>query len=330
MKSREETDKKIYEQISKIISGYPVILEKYINSLIRKTSYTKKAYSYYIISFLDYMKDTLGYDINDYSSFDNIKPMDIDDYMDTIRINKQGKENSATYRAAQLAAINGFFKYLKKNDFIKSNPCAETEIPKDDKEHEIVTISEKDLKMIITNIKKGIGTDKSKSTQENWQTRDIALLRLGLTTGLRISAICGIDLDDVDFIDKSIMVTEKGKVSRKIYIGNETIRALKDWVRDRGDMVEFTEPALFVSQTGKRITPRIVQRRFQQITESIDKHITPHKMRATCATRLYEKTEDIYIVQQQLGHKNIQNTQRYTKVSDEKKREAANILDSLY
>lgn len=330
MCAREEIDNQINERIKKIISGYPVILEKYINSMIRKTSYTKRAYAYYVTSFLDYMRDVLKYDINNYDNFDIIKPMDIDEYMEYIRVDKDGKENSATYRSAQLAAINGFFKFLKKNEIIKSNPCAETEIPKDDKEHEIITITDKDLKIMIANIKKGVGSDKSKSTQKKWQTRDIALLRLGLSTGLRISAICGIDLNDVDFIDKSIMVTEKGKVPKRIYIGNETTKAIKEWVRDRGDMVDFTEPALFISQTGKRITPRIVQRRFQQLTEQLGKHITPHKMRATCATRLYENTGDIYIVQQQLGHKNIQNTQRYAKVSDEKKREAANILDSLY
>ena len=330
MCAREEIDDQINERIKKIVDGYPAILEKYINSLIRKTSYTKRAYAYYVSFFLNYMNEKLRYDINDYKSFDMIKPMDIDEYMEYIRINKEGKENSATYRSAQLAALNGFFKFLKKNGIIKSNPCAETEIPKDNKEHEIITISDKDLKVMIANIKKGVGNDKSKATQKKWQSRDIALLRLGLSTGLRISAICGIDLNDVDFIDKSIIVTEKGKIPKKIYIGNETVKAIKEWVRDRGDMVDFIEPALFISQTGKRITPRIIQRRFQQLTEQLDKHITPHKMRATCATRLYENTGDIYIVQQQLGHKNIQNTQRYAKVSDEKKREAADILDSLY
>ena len=73
-----------------------------------------------------------------------------------------------------------------------------------------------------------------------------------------------------------------------------------------------------------------VEKRFVQIAEGTGKKLTPHKMRATCATRLYEQTGDIYLVQQQLGHKNIKNTERYAKVSDQKMTEAANILNNLF
>ena len=75
---------------------------------------------------------------------------------------------------------------------------------------------------------------------------------------------------------------------------------------------------------------RAVQKRFKMLSEETGKKITPHKMRATCATRLYESTGDIYLVQQQLGHKSIENTKRYAKVSDEKRREAASILDCAF
>ena len=77
------------------------------------------------------------------------------------------------------------------------------------------------------------------------------------------------------------------------------------------------------------MTTECVRQLIKRNTYNIDKNITPHKMRATCATRLYEQTGDIYLVQQQLGHKSINNTRRYAKVSEQKRRDAAYILDAI-
>lgn len=331
MNAREEFDLKNLQEIANMLNGYPDFIIRYIQSLERKTSYTKRNYAYYIKRFLDFIESEISYDIYDINSYSKIKPMDIDQYMGFIKINeKNNKENSATYRAAQYAAISGFFKYLKRNKIIEDNPCEMIEVPRDNKEHEIITLSDEDLKLMINHIKKGTGSRKAIATQKKWINRDIAILRLGVSTGLRVSAICGINMEDINLDDKYIIVTEKGNISKKIYLGNETVKAIKTWIEDRKSIAEFTESALFICQTGKRISPRIIRNRFKQITEGIDKRITPHKMRSTCATKLYEKTGDIYLVQQQLGHRNIKNTERYAKVSDARKMEAANILDSAF
>ena len=330
MCSRNEIDKKNNETIKRIAKKYPNILLKYINSLSRKTSYTKMAYIRYIGDFLNYMNSNLIYDIYDLEQYKNIKPMDIDDYMEFIRYKKEGKEKSGMYRAAHLAAINSFFKFLQKNQLISSNPCDTIETPKDKNEHIITTITNEDLEIIINNIKNGIGSQKAKSTQKKWQNRDIALITLGLSTGLRIGAIVGIDINDIDFKNKCINVIEKGDINKKIYIGTNTIKVLKEWIKDRKQFVDDSEPALFICQGNRRISVRSVEKKFKAISEQTGKRLTPHKMRATCATRLYEQTGDIYLVQQQLGHKSIENTKRYAKVSEERKRTAANILDTLY
>lgn len=330
MSARSEIDKKNLQDINNILNEYPTLVKKYINSLSRKTTYTKKAYAYYIRNFLDYINNELGYSTKRNGNYKKIKPMDIDGYMESIRLNDEGEEKSATYRAANLAAINGFFKFLKKNGIVEMNPCETTEIPKDSSEHEIVTITDEDMEIMLENIRKGVGNHKARSTQKKWQSRDIALLRLGVSTGLRVSAICGIDIDDINLNEGYIKVTEKGDIEKTIYIGENTIKALAVWIEDRKKMVKDSEKALFICKTGHRISDESVQKRFKQISEGTGKHITPHKMRSTCATKLYEKTGDIYLVQQQLGHKSIKNTERYAKVSDQKKRMAADLLDSLY
>ena len=330
MSAREEMDQKNLKAIEVILQDCPKIIRKYLDSLSRKTTYTKKAYAYYIKDFFIFVDNELGYDTQKNSVFKKIKPMDIDSYMEHIRFHNNGTEKSATYRRANLAAINGFFKFLMINNMINKNPCELVEVPRDNKIHEIVTITDEDMEIMLNNIKKGTGTLRAKRTQRKWQTRDIALLRLGVSTGLRISAICNIDLDDINFKERYIIVTEKGKKDEKIFIGANTTRALMTWIEDRKKMVDDSQKALFISRGGNRITDDVVQIRFKQIAEGTGKNITPHKMRATCATRLYEETGDIYLVQQQLGHKNIENTKRYTKVGEKDRQKAAAILDRIY
>jgi len=330
IEARNKVDHDNMLLMNKVTTGYPIIVRKYLNSLSRKTSHTKLAYARYICYFLDYMNSSLNNNIFDENNYKNVRPMDIDAYMEFIRYDHNGNEKSGMYRAAQLAALKGFFKFLKKNNIICTNPCDDTEIPKDTKEHEIVTISSDDYRKILDNIKYGVGNSKAVETQRKWRSRDLAILLIGITTGLRASAIINMDVDDINFDDKSINVVEKGNVKRKVYFGNNTNDALVAWLKDRDCMLgKSDEKAVFVSQYKTRISKRSLENLISRITYNTSVKITPHKMRSTCATRLYEQTGDIYLVQEQLGHKNIKNTERYARMSDTRKRSAADVLDSL-
>lgn len=331
MSGREELDKKNITKLNNLINRYPDILHGYISSISGKTSYTKLYYAKYICNFLDYLKNNLHVDIYDYAKFNNIKPMHIDSYMDYIKYNHNGDEKSGTFRAAQLAAIKGFFGFLKRNDIIIINPCDPTEIPKDKNIHEITTISDKDMDIIMHNIEYGVGSPTAIKRQKKWKSRDKALILLGITTGIRMGAILGIDIDDIDFDKQTIQVVEKGDKKRIVFFGQNTSDALQQWINDRKIIIkDSNERALFISSHGTRLAPTTMEDIMKRVTTGIDKNITPHKMRATCATRLYEQTGDIYLVQQQLGHKSIKNTERYAKVSNERKIQAANILDSIF
>ena len=328
MCARDTVDKNNMLKATDICNNHKDVLY-YINSLGKKTSFTKKSYAYYTCKFLDYITANKGITFNNTENYSKILPMDIDMYMESIRYNEDGKEKSGTYRCANLAAIHGFFKFLKRNRYIQVDPCEEIETPKDNNIHEITTINSDDLSIIMENIKNGVGSKKAKSTQKKWQERDIALITLGMTTGLRVGAIVGLDVDDINFEEHTIVVTEKGDVQRKIYIGDKTIYALNNWLNARKKMEVVDSNALFIAQGGRRIATRTVQDLMKRLTNGTQKRITPHKMRATCATKLYEATGDIYLVQQQLGHKNIENTKRYTCVGEDKKIRSAQILDSL-
>ena len=157
--------------------------------------------------------------------------------------------------------------------------------------------------------------------------RDNCIITIGCATGLRVSAIVNIDIEDIDFDNQTIKVVEKGNIERIINIGPNTIQAIRDWMEERYKRVGNNSGPLFVSNKKSRISVRTVQEMIQKATQDFDKHITPHKMRSTCAMKLYNKTGDIYLTAEQLGHKNLRNTMKYAKASEEKRKDAALLLD---
>jgi site-specific recombinase XerD len=134
-------------------------------------------------------------------------------------------------------------------------------------------------------------------------------------------------MEDIDFDDRSIVVTEKGNKTRVVFFGENVKRELLYWIRHRREIMGTNDGPLFVSNRKKRISVCAVQDILKKYTAGFDKHITPHKMRSTCATNLYEETHDIYLVQNVLGHSNIANTRRYADMSEEYRRDAASIID---
>lgn len=329
MNGRKESEIRKENVINRMLIGKPDILHDYSHSFISKEITTKKAYLGYVITFLNFLKDEIKLDVTNKNIFKDVHPSHINQFMEYIRYTN-GKENSASIRATKLYAVSNFFEFLIDDGYIDSNPCKRVKPPKDVFEKEIVAMNVKEIRTLENNIKNGVGTHRSIERNKKWINRDLSIVMLGCSTGLRVSAIVQINLKDLDLSQHKIRVIEKGGVGKYVYIGNKVEEQLLNWIKDRKNIIDEDDcSALFISNQKKRITTECVRQIIKRNTYNINKNITPHKMRATCATRLYDKTGDIYLVQQQLGHKNIRNTQKYAKVSDEKRIEAANILDSL-
>lgn len=330
MNGRKEQELIKESKINQMLKDKPEILQAYSYSFTAKEITTKKAYLGYVSTFLDFVKDEIKLDINDENVFKKIRPNHINKFMEYIRYSN-GKENGASIRATKLYAVSNFFEFLIDNGYVNNNPCQRIKPPKDNIEKEVVAMDVDEIRLLENNIKEGVGTHRSIERNKKWINRDLAIVMLGCTTGLRVSAIVQINLDDIDFSQHKIRVVEKGGIGKFVYIGNKVENQLLTWMNDRENIINNKEcSALFISNQKKRMTTECVRQLIKRNTYNIDKNITPHKMRATCATRLYEKTGDIYLVQQQLGHRNINNTKRYAGVSDKRRKEAANILDSLY
>jgi site-specific recombinase XerD len=154
-------------------------------------------------------------------------------------------------------------------------------------------------------------------------------LTLLLGTGIRVSECVGLDIDDVNFDVCGIKIRRKGGYEAVIYFGEEVELALLDYLEQREHMIPATghERALFLSLQNRRIAVRSVENLVKKYASRVTslKKITPHKLRSTYGTTLYQETGDIYLVADVLGHKDVNTTRKhYAAQEDERRRQAAN------
>lgn len=333
MTGRQEHNEILDNKTKAMLVGQPEILEEYFYSFTDKTSFTKKEYTRIVIEFIRYLGKN-GFDVYDRECFASVKKSDIDKYMNTdakYRVVGGVKiENGESNRATKFYAISNFFDFLESGEYIKVNPCSKVKPPRVNIDKDIVAMTPDEIEMLKTNIINGVGSQRSIAEHEKWINRDLAIVTLGCSTGLRITSISEINISDINFDKNTVVVREKGNKERTIYFGDNTARTIKNWIKDRNRMFPYIKTdALFVSRKEQRMAARTMYDTIIKFSAGIGKHITPHKMRSSCATNLYEKTGDIYLVAKVLGHKNIANTRKYARISEEKRRTAVDILDNL-
>lgn len=338
MKGRLEHDRKNEAKALVLIADRPGYMMEYYNSFNdASTSMTKLNYIRAVLPFIDYLSNNGVINSEDISSFSRIMPRDINNYMTSLKykfVNGVKTETKVTSRAAKYYGIQNFMKFLLYNEYIDSNPCDKVRPPKITEEIKVVSMDKDEISELKDNALYGSQkeTHRQSLRLEKWRSRDMAIITLGCVTGLRVSSITEINMEDIEKNDDNwvINVTEKGNVNRKVLIGKSCIDTLKTWINDRDEILNGKQiDALFISERLERINQRNIQRIVKRCSDGIGKHITPHKMRSSCATNLYNATGDIYLVQEVLGHSNIKNTRRYAAVSNQKRQKAADILDNI-
>lgn len=258
--------------------------------------------------------------------YSNVRATDVNQYMASIRhkeVNGEMRRIGDDIRAARWTSINTFFNFLKSNDYIDDNPLEKTNRPKVKTEHKVTYLAKKEINAVLKEV-------RTKATKKK-MCRDLCLVSLALSTGLRVSAITQINIDDINFENNTIKVIEKGDKTRYINFGDNLKELIIKCIEDREkSFSNITTDALFVSQWGKRMTTQAVRDLVAKYTKNIKgKHITPHKLRASTAMNLYGSGVDILTIASILGHENVTTTQRYTQAYDDKKADAAKILDEL-
>ena len=332
MQGRTENILKSEQYLLKKIEDKPCILKDYMSSFSNKTHTTKRSYVISVIKFFEYLT---AEDIDVYNTEDlkQISRQDICDYMEHIRYKKTEngvKELSESYRAAQLYGLIHFFDFMKKDDYISSNPCKEVDVPKINQLIDVVSLTPKEIQMLENNVSTGVGSHAARARQEKWRNRDKLIITLALVTGMRVSALSEVNIEDINMDNRTIIITEKGNVTRPCKFGQKVASIMKKWLSDRKKLLDGQDvDALFISTQRRRMTPRSIDYLIRKYSVGIDKKVSPHKLRSTCGNSLYKETRDIYLVQSVLGHSNIKNTRRYAQVDDDIREEAVSYMESL-
>ena len=217
----------------------------------------------------------------------------------------------------KLSSLRTFYAYYYRHEMIKSNPTLQVDMPKLHKK-DIIRLDADEVARMLDLIETGTDaqmSDHQKSYCEKYRTRDLAIVTLLLGTGIRVSECVGLDIEDVDFHNNGVRVVRKGGNEMMVYFGEEPVAG--------------HEHALFFSSQRKRIgvktVENLVKKYARQITST--KKITPHKLRSTYGTALYQETGDIYLVADVLGHKDVNTTKtHYAAMSDSRRRKAAKAV----
>jgi len=202
----------------------------------------------------------------------------------------------------RLSALRSFCTFLLREGVLRMNPAVGVQAPKA-KKRLPATIDVDQMARLL-----------SFRTDEVLSTRDKAMMELFYSSGLRLSELVGLDLQDIDLTDRTVRVLGKGSKTRVVPVGRHAIDAIKRWLQDRTMFATIGNTALFVGKRGERIHPRSIQTRVAQWArrQGLGVHVHPHMFRHSFATHLLESSQDLRGVQELLGHANIATTQIYT------------------
>lgn len=298
-----------------------------------------KLFFHFLTTNISRFKDKTSKDIT-LADVENLSPFEIEKYMHFLTSYQKAtpsgqltktviETNAERARSRKLSALRSMIKYFIKKNVINVDPTRSVNSPKI-REKEIVRLDVDEVKKMFDTVDNGAGLSKHQlAYQENTKVRDLAIVGLLLGTGIRVSELVGIDMDDVDFDNLSFVVTRKGGARVILYFSEEVAGMLYDYFHLRKNNKRAETNALFLSLQNKRITTRAVEnliKKYSSIAAPLKK-ISPHKLRSTYGTQLYKSTRDIYVVADVLGHKDVNTTKKhYAAVTDDIRRKASTAV----
>lgn len=329
---------KVLSKIDEILKKLPHFVTEYFVGIENNSSpLTRLNYAVDLQIFFDYVLNKYDYESVTsipLSVLDKITASDIEhflSYLSSFEYNGKHHVCNEKAKARKLASIRSLYKYFFNKDKIIANVASKVATPKiHDKE--IIRLENSEVSELLNTAETGKGLTKHQlAYSKNTQIRDIALLTLFLGTGIRISELVGLNIDDFFFDTNSFVITRKGGNRTILYFTDEVKNELLKWLEYRKTLekVDKNEKAMFLSLRNKRISVRAVEELVKKYAKVVTplKRITPHKLRSTFGTNLYRQTGDIYIVADYLGHKDINTTKRhYAAISDDMRKSAIQTL----
>jgi len=231
-----------------------------------------------------------------------ITPLDLRAYLGDL---KRADYSRATI-ARKIATLRSFYKFLARQGEVPSNPVKIIRTPR----------QEKRLPKFLApaDVERLLATPKG---QDLLSLRDAAMLEVLYSSGIRVSELVGLDLEDVDPIGEVARVSGKGRRQRLAPLGSFALRALNRYLASRAGSAVRDTKALFVNRHGARLSARSVRRKLAKYLAAagMDPHVSPHTLRHSFATHMLERGADLRAVQEMLGHRSLSTTQIYTHVT---------------
>ena len=339
---REHTDTENILKLRQVLSTLPAFCKDYFRAIdSTTTTKTRISYAYDIRIFFQFLLDEnpafKNYAMTDFSVkvLYQIKAVDLEEYMEYLKVYQNGDKtetNGERGLKRKISALRSFYAYYYKREMIHTNPTVLIDVPKiHDKS--IIRLDTDEVALLLDYIEHcgDSLTGQKRIYYEKTKERDLALVTLLLGTGIRVSECVGLDIEDVDFKNNGIKVTRKGGNEMVVYFGEEVEKALKRYLEVRAGITPLAghEHALFYSAQRKRMGVQAVENMVKKYSRQITttKKITPHKLRSTYGTALYQETGDIYLVADVLGHKDVNTTKKhYAALDDARRRQAATAV----
>ncbi|MER2493267.1 tyrosine recombinase XerC [Catenovulum sediminis] len=225
------------------------------------------------------------------------------DFVRTVLVQCQTRKLSPASIAQCLSALRAFCKFSIKQGWLQNNPVNLISAPK-----------------AARRLPKNLDVDQIHRLLElppdasDLQVRDNAMMELMYSSGLRLAELSSLNVDDIHWQEKTLVVLGKGKKERKLPVTQIALDKIKNWLNIRLRMIKHEKDALFVSSRGNRLSDRYIRELMRKagVEQSISQHLNPHKLRHSFATHMLESSQDLRGVQELLGHKNLSTTQIYT------------------
>jgi integrase/recombinase XerC len=240
-------------------------------------------------------------DLEQFFAFSGKKPLEITH--DDIRSYLASLHNKTTI-SRKLATVRSFFKYLHREGKIKKNPAKIISSPK----------MQKKLPRFLT-VDEAFSLMGAPQGDSFYSERDKAVLELLYSSGIRVSELTGLDINDFDKRESLVRVKGKGKKERIVPIGSKAFEALQNYLPER-ILIKKKSQALFLNKRGARLTERSVRRIVDKYGKliALKGSLSPHALRHTFATHLLHSGADLRSIQELLGHSSLSTTQKYTHV----------------
>jgi len=284
--------------------------ERYLEAERNLSAHTIRAYLGDLDSFFDHLERL---DVNDFATLELA-------HIRSWLANQQVKGGARTTLSRRATSIRLFTKWATKKGFLVKDVGATLATPKGARTlPDVLTVADASLAMDAMAAR--VGEEDGPISK-----RDAAMLEILYASGARVSELCGLDLEDIDYARSTIRVLGKGNKERTIPIGNPAMRALESWLKNGRDSLAGakSERAVFLGARGKRIDQRTVRTMVYHALAALEgaEKMGPHALRHSAATHLLEGGADLRTVQEILGHASLATTQIYTHVSTERLQKA--------